>query len=274
MEDLQTLLNNLGLEHQEAKVYLAALRLGTSPASIIGKRCEIPRSTARYTCEQLVKKQLMLATQKGNTTLFTPENPSKLQKLLDLQKEQVEIKQQKLDFALQDLKRLFNPYAVIPKVRFYEGVGGLIDMFDDVLEENKILYGAAYVSDDIHPEVWQYLQKSYVPRRKEQKNEAYMLFNDNEKTKRYRENDQAMNRISLLLPIESFPFEACCHIYGNKVAFYSYRESDLTGVLIENELVQKTQFSIFQLAWEKALQLAENQSYTGTKLPLGKGNSR
>lgn len=264
--NLIELLHQLGLEHQEANVYLSALRLGTSPASIIGKKCGIPRSTARYTCEQLIEKQLMVGSQKGNTKLFTLESPEKLQKLLDMQQEDLEVKQQKLEVAMQDLKRLFNPYTVMPKVRFYEGVEGLMTMFDDVLQEGKPLFGALHITETIHPKILTYLNEVYTPKRAQLKNPAYMLFNDNPLTYEYRENDKNVNRTSLLLPEKDFPFDVCCHIYSNKVAFYSYEKADMTGVLIENELIKNTQFSIFRLAWNQARQLKANETYKGIEI--------
>ena len=259
MDNLNELLKTLGLEHQEAKVYLTALSLGTSPASVIGKRCGIPRSTARYTCEQLVKKQLMVMTQKGNAKLFTAENPAKLKKLLELQYETIHLHELKLDSAMQNLLRLYNPNIILPKVRFYEGVEGIISMFDDALSENKPLYGALSIVEDMDERVMEYLNDVYTPKRAKLKNPAKILFNDNKLTREYRKNDAQVNRISLLLPEKDFPFDVCCHIYGDKVAFYSYKKGDLTGVLIEDVFIKNTQLSIFKLAWNYARQLRVNE---------------
>ena len=266
--ELETLLTSLGLEHQESKVYLQALTLGTSPASIIAKRCGLPRSTARYTCEQLVYKQLMIESQKGNTKLFTPENPEKLKKLLDLQQERLELRAQKLDFKLQDLKRLYNPYTVIPKMRFYEGVQGIIELVEDVFTEKAPIFGALSMTEAMHPEIVAYVKDTYVPKRRETGQEAWMLFNDNQMTQDYQKHDQAMNRVSLLVPYNDFPFDSCCHIYGNKVAFYSYNKNDMTGIIVENPIIHNTQLSIFRLAWEQAKKLKQNSQYHDIRLPL------
>lgn len=266
--ELEQLLTSLGLEHQESKVYLQALTLGTSPASIIAKRCDLPRSTARYTCEQLVAKQLMIESQKGNTKLFTPENPEKLKKLLDLQQERLELRSQKLDSKLQDLKRLYNPYTVIPKMRFYEGVQGIIELVEDVFTEAVPIFGALSMTEEMHPDIAAYVKETYVPKRRQTGQEAWMLFNDNKQTREYQKEDKTMNRVSLLVPYKDFPFDSCCHIYGNKVAFYSYNKNDMTGVIVENAIIHNTQLSIFRLAWEQAKARKENGQYINTKLPL------
>lgn len=267
MTDLARLLHSLGLEHQEANVYLAALRLGTCPASAIAKRTNLPRSTARYTCEQLVAKQLMLTSQRKNATLFTAENPEKLKKLLEMQMEQIETRSQQLEGAMQDLKRIFNPYTVMPKVRFYEGVDGIIELFEDVLKESQPLFGALTFTKDMHPEIERYTNEKYIPRRKKLGNAAWMIFNDDPRSREYQKRDAEMKRVSLLVPYQEFPFNSCLHIYGNKVAFYSYNQNDMTGVMIENQTIREAQMSLFKLAWERASQMEQNKKSAKIELP-------
>ena len=40
------------------------------------------------------------------------------------------------------------------------------------------------------------------------------------------------------------------NIYGNKVAFISYRQEELLGVLIESAEIAKTMRSVFGLVWD------------------------
>lgn len=267
MTDLTELLKHLGLEHQEASVYIAALRLGTTPASTIAKRCKLPRSTARYTCEQLVDKQLMIETQRKNAKLFTAENPEKLKKLLEVQQAEIESKSRRLEGAMQDLKRIYNPYTVMPKMRFYEGVEGIIELANDFLKEGKTVFSVMTVTDEMHPEIKGYMEEKYIPSRMAIGNESWSIFNDNEQTKNYQKKDEKMNRKSLLVPYHQFPFDSCMHIYGDKVAFYSYNIGDMTGVMIENSTLRKAQMSLFRLAWNNARKLEQNKKYANLELP-------
>ena len=56
MENISKVLAEFGLSKLEAQTYEVAIALGTFPASTLGNRLGIPRSTARYTCESLVHK--------------------------------------------------------------------------------------------------------------------------------------------------------------------------------------------------------------------------
>src|SRR3989344_9271625 len=97
-------LAELGLSKKEIAIYLALLSTGTAPASTLGKRTSITRSTAQYTCQQLHKQGLVQKVQKGNTYLFTPEPPEKLQLLLQKQKEALEQKEDRVNRIIGELK--------------------------------------------------------------------------------------------------------------------------------------------------------------------------
>ncbi len=259
--EIKETLESLGLSDKEAQVYLALLPVGSAPASVLGNRTGINRSTAQYICQQLAKKGLIKALEKNNTFIYSPESPDKLLYLLNLQKAALEEKEHQTNRIIGDLKAMINPMAVLPKVKFFEGADGLIEMLEDVIQENKPLYGALQLDEQMDERILDYAINVYTPKRAALKNPAKFLFNDNKLTRDYQDNDSSVNRISLLLPVKEFPFEACCHIYGDKVAFYSYRKNDLSGVLIQNPQINKLMMSIFRAAWNYARGLKKNAVY-------------
>lgn len=106
----------------------------------MGTRLGIPRSTARYTCELLIRKGLMIETKKGNTKLFIAENPTKLFSILHEQEAEIVRKKEQLTRVVKKLEQKYNPDAKIPKVTFYEGVDGIERMFDELLLNPTTLY--------------------------------------------------------------------------------------------------------------------------------------
>ena len=134
-EKLFHTLQALGLSSTEIQVYLNCLRLGSTPASTLSRRANLNRSTTRYTLETLVKKKLITQADKNGTFYFTPEDPEKI--LVNLRSEQAELQQKEMlaGRIIGDLKALKNPYSNAPKVRHFEGVDGLIAMYEDVLKD-------------------------------------------------------------------------------------------------------------------------------------------
>lgn len=264
---LESTLHALGLSETEIKVYLALLPLGTVPASTVGLRLKIPRSTAKYTCEQLHKKGLISAQSKNNTFFYTAKEPEQLRTLLTQEKKTLEKKEDDLNRAMGSLKGLFREELNLPKVRFFEGSEGICKMFEDVIQENKTIFACLYADNDMDPQVMKYINEVYIPRRKNSKNEAWALFNTNEDSIEYRKQDEKMNRITLLVPTEEYPFDICFQIYGKKAAFYSFKPGNLVGVIIEDKFIQRLLFSVFKMAWDLARQFPTNQAYKKVELP-------
>lgn len=263
---LENVLQQLGLNENEIKIYLALLPIGTVPASVLGTRVGIPRSTAKYTCQQLTKKGLFTAVNKNNTFLYMVKDPQNLHNLLESERQLIQKKDDELGRVMGDLKNLFYSKAVLPKVQFFEGAEAITKMLEDVLKEQQPLYGAINLSSDLHPVIASYFQKVYIPERKRLRFPSWMLFNDNDKTRAYAQDDFAMNRISLLVPEKDFSFDICFHIYGDKIAFYSYKSIDLVGVIIQDTYIRKMQFSLFKMAWNFAKALKENEHYRKVSL--------
>lgn len=263
---LTTILQQLGLNETEIKVYLALLPLGTVPASVVAIRLGMPRSTAKYTCQQLVDWGLVTKTNKNHTFLFAAKDPESLYNILEKQKQEISQKEGEVSKILTELKKIYNPHTIIPKIRFFEGPENINKMLQDVLDDAKPLYGALNMEVDFPPLIASYIWNTYIPERKRMFFPSWMLFNDNDLTRDYRKEDLDMNRISLLVPEKDFPFKICFHIYGDKVAFYSYEPTDLVGVIIEDSFIRDMQFSLFKLAWNYSRLLPANENYRKVEL--------
>ncbi len=140
MNPIEQFLASIGLEPLESKLYITALSFGTVPASVLANKLAIPRSTARYTCEQLIRKKLMIETKRGNTKLFTAENPTKLASILYDEGMALKQKQNQLPLITSTLQKIYNPHTSIPDVTFYEGDDGVEKMLMDLSQEPGEMY--------------------------------------------------------------------------------------------------------------------------------------
>ena len=258
---IEKTLETLGLTASEIKIYKSLLSLHSVAASTLSRHTKTPRTTVKYGCEQLVKKGLAKRVNRNNCWYYSPCPPSRLQVLLDVQRKQLEEQAISLSSVIVELTEQYRKDETAPKVQFFEGAEGIIEMLNDVITDGSPIYGALELTDDMHPEVQKYIESHYIPQREATKSPAHMIFNDNPKTKAYRDKDLSMNRISMLAPREAFPFESCFHIYGDKVALYSYKSSMLTGVIIQETYIQKLLFSLFKMAWKLCQQMPENVRY-------------
>lgn len=196
MNNVRKTLEEIGLNEKEVKIYLTSLSIWQSPASVLGQRNNIVRSTAQYTCQSLADKGLISVTPKGNTFLYSPTDPEKLLSLINKEYDLVEKKFNSTRQIMGDLKAMMNPSTKLPQVKYFTGVDGMIDLINDVFTEEDIIYWALELTDNMHPEITRYVNEEYIRKRKKSKVVSKMLFNNNERTKKYQSIDKQMNRVS------------------------------------------------------------------------------
>lgn len=125
-----TLFEELGLSDKEAQVYLASLSLGPATIMKIARISGIKRTTVYPLIESLKNKGLMLIELKGLKTLFTAEDPTKLELMLDQKRE-------KLKSALPDLSAMYNLKCGESLIKYYEGLNGIKSVYESLLIDIK-----------------------------------------------------------------------------------------------------------------------------------------
>jgi sugar-specific transcriptional regulator TrmB len=137
MQHVKATLRTLGLNEKEVEIYLLLLSVGMVPASVIGKRAGIPKSTARYICGELAKKGLAVVTKKKHTYFFGPELPSKLLSQLERRKAEINAQEQSIRKVVTALESIMQPGVLVSKVQFYEGTKELVELYEKLLSLGK-----------------------------------------------------------------------------------------------------------------------------------------
>ncbi len=266
---LNETLKLLGLNENEINIYLTLISLWSSPASVIWKRANIERSHAIYIAKRLVKKWFITFINKNNSFIYTPVHPDDLLKIINNEKEKTNEKEIKLNWIIWELKNMINPNASLPKIQFFEWVDWMINIYKDMIKENKDIYDCNMVDRSfMHEDVINYWANEYMPQREKMTNRSFSLYNRPAWYDEYTKYDKKVRRITLFLPQEEFPFKSQILIYWKKVAFCSLAANDLTGAIIENESIWETQFSLFRLAWNYARTLDQNRKFKDVNIFL------
>lgn len=232
---------DLGLKEQEAKVYLACLKLGQSVVSQISEEANIQRTFAYDILVSLYKQGMVSLVEVNGKKNYSAVS---IEQFKNIQLE----KYKKFEALIPELKSLEKTTGNRPKVRFFEGIEGIQDALEDTLDQpdgSEILaYATAegyYASDTRYT-------NSYIKRRTQKKIFSKCIAPDNQTNREFALQDKEHNRQTLLVPYQMFPFSNEIDIYGNKVAIMSLQE-ELLAIIIESESVANTQRAIFELAW-------------------------
>ena len=249
LQEIKSILRELWLEEKEVNIYFACLKFWTTVSSNIWKILEIPKSTARYWLESLVKKQMMIKTQKWNTTIFTPEHPEKLKNLLIIEKNKIENKENKLNRIMWDLVWLYNPYTKIPKVTFYEGIDWIKKVLDDSLTSREIIDW--YVNMDDVVDTVSDINLKYVQNRIKLKVKKRSIYANSKKTKEYMKKMYKSDSLNEIKFIDSNEYELYIYfaIYDEKISYITYKNNNYIWVIIQNEDIYHFHKNIFKFMW-------------------------
>ncbi|MFH1012763.1 MAG: helix-turn-helix domain-containing protein [Candidatus Peregrinibacteria bacterium] len=258
--DIAQVLTRLGLEDKEPVVYLSLLRVpGAQPASVIANRTAMNRSTVYKTLVKLVKKGLVTKTQRRGITCFFAEDPEdKLKHLIETQQRDLESMNKSIFDALPLLTvNIEGSQAMLPKIRYSEGIEGVKQVYEAVLKEGKDCYRYGDIAK-IYEALGVYTDE-YIQKRNELGIVTHAIEPADHPKPADLKKHQRECREVLFIPKKLFPIEGEVRVFGNKVAIISLHKESPIGVIIESKTIAKMFLSIFMLTWE-------NYGAKGTKI--------
>lgn len=243
-------LAKLGLNEKEAKVYLALLELGESNIQGLSIKSSVKRTTVYDVLESLKEKGLITEMTKNKKNVIVAEDPRKIENILDEKKDT-------LKRMLPELLSITNVLDNKPKIKFYEGISGIKEVYRDTLNypDQELL---AWVSEEaIHSfDNDQKFLDYYLEKRKDKKIWVRAIAPKNEEMEKYKKLDEKSLRRTRLVSQEEFPFEVEINLYGKRrIGIMSFGEK--IGLIVESEKIFKTLQSTFELLWKS---LPDNKS--------------
>ena len=243
-------LQELGFEADEVQVYLTLLEIGVQPASVIAKKAGLKRGYTYNILTRLVDKGIVHQHQKETVLHFAARTPTTLLSLLSHREEEIAVQKRKVMGLLPLLEKLRNPLIIQPKVRFYQGVEGLKEVYNDTIRvPGQPLYALCdfehafpeQTSKELHDWMWRYTD------RRAAQNVWYLgIVNkskDSDLAYRWRvKQKRKMKMLSdVYLPVE-------LNVYGDKVALISTKD-DMVGVIIEDRPIAQMLRNFHQAMW-------------------------
>ncbi len=233
--ELKIVLENLGLEEKEVKVYLALLGLGEVTATKLAENTFLDRTLMYQLTNKLIGKGLVSYIVKNNVRYFSAADPATLLKNLQEKEQQL----QKALPELESLQKLVKPET---KVEIYRGREGINTIFKMIIRDKKPYYiiGGAQEACSIfklentifvkHAEKLK-LHGNILARKQDKffigKNEEYRLI-----------PEQLISSTTMML-------------WNNKTAIFVWSEPYYC-ILIENKEITTSNLTTFKYLWENA----------------------
>lgn len=161
-------LEEFGFNGKKALLYSVLLRVQAGSASELAKAAGLKRTTVYDLLDEFVAEGLAVVGFSGRKRIYTALQPENLQLRLERQKSL-------LDDLLPNLNMLFNHTSKIPRVRYYEGVKGVRQFHDELLQTPKKEYFYFGSMSSVVGVVGRRYLKSFVRKRVEQKIWAHAI---------------------------------------------------------------------------------------------------
>lgn len=241
-------LQALDLSPAERTAYETLVAHGSMAPPQLARAANLTRVNGYAALRGLAQKGLAKEKDVNKKRVYAPEPPTKLQELARQKSEQARANLESIEGLIPSLMNQFNLISEQPGISHYEGLEGIIQIYEDSLRspkhEESLVLRSIYDSQ----EVWPYLDK-YLKRRAKLgiKNRTISPPFDYRTGK----HDKELLRKSRFLPKEKFSIPTEIAIYGDKVSLVSMKRG-LVGTVIQNKDVAQTLRLTFELLWSQA----------------------
>jgi sugar-specific transcriptional regulator TrmB len=243
---LEDTLKLLGLNDKEIKFFKTCFKLGNPTINEVIKASRLERSTGYLIAQNLIDKALIEEDFREYKKRLIAAEPKKLLRMLSAKyrvfgRQEIELKEK-----LPELQALYKTSNIRPNVRVFDGVNGLLAIWDDILTSSGKLF--LWTNQESEKKFFTPFQhQKFIGERVQKGIYIDVLAVNNQDGKELKKKDQNMLRRTKLLP-QGITFTAETYIYGNKVAILDYKK-DIIGIIIESEPISNAQKTIFELTW-------------------------
>lgn len=235
--------NNLeifGFSERESLVYITLLELGSATMSRIVKKSGLKRTTLYDVLETLKKRGFISITKQHGRAVYLPEDPRVIGDKLDEQ-------QVIFNKVLPELLSITNTFQKKPKIRFYEGIDGLKEIYKDCLkyEGQEVV---AWTPEELELFDQSFLNNIFTPKRLKNKVWMRVIAPDYPFMRKHQTRDTAELRKTTIVEDSEFNLDVEIMLYGNSsVGIVSF--TDEMGLIIESKSISQTLKNIFELQW-------------------------
>lgn len=239
---IQQMLARSGLSEHEAAVYLAMLELGPTSILTIARQSGVKRTTVYNVIESLKAKGLVGIEERGFKQFPVAENPARLERMLDEQKNTIRS-------FFPELEALYTLRGSDSVIRYYTGVEAMRTVYDELLAE---LRGG----DDYYgfgdPTRWDLFDKAYfksfIERRIRINLNAKIILADSETARSYKAAEKNFREEVRILPNGTI-LDANMAIAPRKIVIHPLTHP-ITTIVIETGALVRMHQNLFKVVWD------------------------
>jgi HTH-type transcriptional regulator, sugar sensing transcriptional regulator len=162
-----------GLTANEAKTYLAMLRLGSASVNEIARQAGVHRVNAYDIIQRLAERGLVSSAVKGSKAAYEAVAPDKLVALLDERRQLIEK-------ALPEMRREFDMRSSKQEIFVFTGPDGVFNAYKLMLAQQQTIYGIG--GQGLNRKYLKHRHEQFEAERKRQKTMIRALYYESSRT--------------------------------------------------------------------------------------------
>lgn len=252
MPQLKKALETIGLSNNELAVLLVLLK--DSPLYVARIACEakLNRTTTYGVLKLLADRGLVSMDKKKGATRYQSIAPDQLPAHIERRRDTLAETKQQIAKLLPQLQLLRSKGKVLPKVQFFEGKDGVMQAYEDTIDNNKEKFLRDITGiDAVYTKLDQKFVQYYLAKRARLGVRCIDLVPESEWGRASKAQDDKYLRTTKFLPAES-DFDAELSIYDNKVGIFSYSQENPMAILIEDETISHMMKKLFDCLEQSA----------------------
>ena len=257
---VQSQLAQFGLRPNEAKVYIAGLKIGPAAVQAIANAAKLNRVTVYGLIDTLIAKGFIEQRTVKNKRVFAAVPPMKLYDLLGKEMQRVEKKRDTLEELVPKLKNLASTVTSATNTIYYEGEEGLKNWASAALETEGELLEWTKIESFSQP-FKEYLDTYYFPEKCRRQIPTRFIFLDTPAARnyvqhRYVKDPQAPPMKARFISQEKFDSPGFMVVFNNRFSIAVPKE--LRAVTVEDALIADAQRKIWEFGWLHATDQVSN----------------
>ncbi len=247
---VSAVLASLGLTEAEAQVYMSLLAIGAQPASVAAKKSGLKRGHTYNVLTELTHRGLVQEFEKGSVRYFSAAPPQTLVSILKNRQDDLDRQKSQLLEALPELESIKNPLSVRPKVRFFQGIDGIKEIYEETISiPGETIFAIGDFehffpmenSRELNEWMWKYSE------RRARKGITYcgILNRSTISDQAYRTRVKHKRKLKMLQGVD---LSVEVNIVGDKLAIVS-SSKDMVGLIVEDRPTAETLRNFHRAIW-------------------------
>lgn len=236
---------------KEKKVFGVLSKLGSQSIQSVAKETLINRTALYHTMDLLMKKGLVHKIEKESGSFFQAVSIEDFEQWSKRQVAHIEDETSKMSDWLRTQKE--HPITLQSEVKFFEGVDGVKNLYDDSWRNNKekVIY-AITDYDKAYETLGQFMEKEYFPQRIKNRISVKSLLSKKAKTAKtdVTRSKELLREMRFADVFKELGIEL--NIYEDKISIVAFDTEKPSAVLIKNKIISNAFKAIFNSLWSSA----------------------